>query len=128
MAVKFLTDDWAKALTEACNANSKFTKASRGVEATFQINVAESPEAAAFTMHWSDGQVHVTTGPAPGAPDVNLDLNYATMVELSKGTMNGPLAVATGKMQAEGNMEKMFSLGKAMDLLPTIEAGIGLDY
>ena len=26
MGVKFLTDDWAKALTEACNANTKFTK------------------------------------------------------------------------------------------------------
>ncbi|HEY3241299.1 MAG TPA: SCP2 sterol-binding domain-containing protein [Acidimicrobiia bacterium] len=127
MAVKFLTDDWAKALTEACNTNPKFTKASKGVEATFQINVAESPEAAAFTMHWSDGQVHVTTG-TTDSPDVNLNLNYATMVELSRGTINGPLAVATGKMQAEGNMEKMFSLGKAMDLLPTIEAGIGLDY
>jgi hypothetical protein len=50
------------------------------------------------------------------------------MVELSKGTINGPQAVATGKMKAEGNMEKMFHLGKAMDMLPGIEAGIGLDY
>ena len=53
---------------------------------------------------------------------------HPTMVELSKGTMNGPQAVATGRMKAAGNMEKMFHLGKAMDLLPVIEAGIGLDY
>ena len=127
MAVKFLTDDWAKALTEACNANAKFTKASKGTDARFGIRVADSPEADGFTMNWSGGQVHVTTGVADDV-DVNLSLDYPTMVELSKGTMNGPQAVATGRMQAAGNMEKMFSLGKAMDLLPTIEAGIGLEY
>lgn len=127
MAVKFLTDDWAKALTDACNANTKFTKASKGVDATFGIRVAGSPEADGFTMRWSGGEVHVTTGVADQA-DVSLSLDYPTMVELSKGTMNGPQAVATGRMQAAGNMEKMFSLGKAMDILPTIEAGIGLEY
>jgi putative sterol carrier protein len=127
MGVKFLTDDWAKALTEACNANAKFTKASKGVTATFQIDVAGSPEADGFTMDWNGGQVHVTTGHRDDA-DVNLQLDYPTMVELSKGTMNGPQAVATGRMQAAGNMEKMFTLGKAMDQLPVIEAGIGLDY
>ena len=127
MGVKFLTDDWAKALTEACNANAKFTKASKGIAATFQITVAGSPEAAGFTMEWSGGTVHVTTGRRDDA-DVNLELDYPTMVELSKGTINGPLAVATGRMKAAGNMEKMFNLGKAMDLLPVIEAEIGLDY
>lgn len=127
MGVKFLTDDWAKALTEACNANTKFNKASKGVVATFQIDVAESPEADGFTMHWDGAAVHVTTGHRDDA-DVNLELDYPTMVELSKGTMNGPQAVATGRMKAAGNMEKMFTLGKAMDLLPVIEAGIGLDY
>ena len=127
MGVKFLTDDWAKALTEACNANAKFTKASKGVTATFQIIVNESPEADGFTMQWDGSGVTVTTGSRDDA-DVNLELEYPTMVELSKGTMNGPQAVASGRMKAAGNMEKMFLLGKAMDLLPVIEAGIGLDY
>jgi putative sterol carrier protein len=127
MGVKFLTDEWAKALTEGCNANPKFTKASKGVTATFQINVTGSPEAGGFTMEWSGGTVHVTTGHSDSA-DVNIELDYPTMIEMSKGTMNGPQAVATGRMKAAGNMEKMFSLGKAMDLLPVIEAEIGLDY
>ena len=127
MGVKFLSDDWAKALTEACNANAKFTKASKCVTATFLITVTDSPEAPGFTMQWDGGAVHVTTGGHDSA-DVNLELDYPTMVELSKGTMNGPQAVATGRMKAAGNMEKMFTLGKAMDLLPVIEAGIGLDY
>ncbi len=127
MGVKFLTDDWAKALTEGCNGNAKFTKASKGITATFQINVKGSPEAGGFTMHWDGTSVHVTTGQSDDA-DVNLELEYPTMVELSKGTLNGPQAVATGRMQAAGNMEKMFHLGKSMDMLPGIEAGIGLDY
>ena len=127
MGVKFLTDEWAKALTEACNANPKFTKASKGITATFQINVNDSPEAGGFTMQWDGSSLHVTTGHRDDT-DVNLELDYPTMVELSKGTINGPQAVATGKMKAAGNMEKMFHLGKAMDMLPGIEAGIGLDY
>lgn len=127
MGVKFLTDDWAKALTEACNSNAKFTKASKGITATFQINVNGSPEAGGFTMRWDGTGVHVTTGQRDDA-DVNLELDYPTMVELSKGTLNGPQAVATGRMKAAGNMEKMFHLGKSMDMLPGIEAAIGLDY
>src|SRR5437763_1312231 len=115
------------ALTEACNANAKCTKASKGIAATVQIDGADSPEAGGFTMEGGAGTVHVITGHRGGA-DVNLELDYPTMVELSKGTINGPLAVATGRMKAAGNMEKMFNLGKAMDLLPVIEAGIGLDY
>lgn len=127
MSVKFLSDDWAKTLTEACNANAKFTKASKGVKAVFQINIAGSPEADGFTMNWDGSQVLVTTG-RTGEADVTLDLDYPTMVELSKGTMNGPQAVAAGRMKAQGNMEKMFTLGKAMDLLPVIEADLGLEY
>src|ERR1044072_7764097 len=103
MGVKFLTDEWAKALTEACNANAKFTKASKGITATFQINVNESPEAGGFTMQWAGSSVHVTAGSSDDA-DVNLQRDYPTMVELSKGTLNGPQAVATGRMQAAGNM------------------------
>ena len=126
--MKFLSDDWAKALGDACNEDSKFSKASKGANAVFQVNVEGSPQAEAFTMTWSNGELSVATGPAPAPPDVNLNVNYDTMVELSKGTLNGPLAVATGRMKAEGNMEKMFSLGKAMDQLPNVEAGMGLEY
>lgn len=127
MALKFLTDEWAKTLTGACNAHPKFKKAIKGQQAIFQINVAGSPEAPGFTMRYDDGEVVVTTG-ATENPDVNLNLEYPTMIELSKGTMNGPQCVASGRMTAEGNMEKMFSLGKAMDLLPTIEADLDLEY
>ena len=99
MGVKFLTDEWAKALTEACNANAKFTKASKGVTATFQITVNESPEADGFTMQWDGSGVTVTTGSRDDA-DVNLELEYPTMVELSKGPMNGPQAVGDDDRRA----------------------------
>jgi len=127
MAVKFLTDDWAKALAEACNADAKFKKAIKGQQAVLQINVAGSPEAPGFTMTYGDGQVQVTTGTTDN-PDINLNLEYPTMIELSKGTVNGPQAMAGGRMTAVGNMEKMFSLGKAMDMLPSIESNLGIEY
>ena len=126
--MKFLSDQWAKALTEGCNANSKFAKASKGHNAVFLVRVADSPQAASFSMTWRSGVVEVAANPAGAEPDVTLDLGYPTMVELSKGTVNGPLAVATGRMKAEGDMEKMFGLGKALDLLPVVEADLGIEY
>lgn len=126
--MKFLSAAWAKSLSENCNANPKFVKASKGQDAVFLIRVANSPEAASFTMSWKAGVLAVEVDPAAPAPDVTLELEYPTMVELSKGTVNGPLAVATGRMKAEGNMEKMFGLGKALDLLPVVEADMGLAY
>ena len=127
MSIAFLSDEWAKALTEACNAHATFNEASKGITARFQIDVDGSPEAAGFTMDWDGQQVQVTTGHHDDA-DVNLQLDYPTMVELSNGTVNGPLAMATGRMKASGDMEKMFNLSKAMDLVPEIEAGLGLQY
>ena len=127
MSVKFLSDEWAETLTKACNANAAFAKATKGQQATIVVNVNGSPAAAAFTMVYDDGTVTVSTG-AGAEADVKLDLEYPTMVELSKGTTNGPAAIAGGKMTAEGDMGKMFGLGKAMALLPTIEADLGLEY
>jgi putative sterol carrier protein len=126
--MKFLSDEWAKALTEGCNANRQFTKASKGQDAVFLVRLTDSPQAGSFSMTWRGGLVEFVTNPADPAPDVTLDLDYPTMVELSKGTVNGPLAVATGRMKAEGNMEKMFGLGKALDLLPVVESGMGIEY
>jgi putative sterol carrier protein len=126
--MKFLSDDWAKALTEGCNANRQFTKASKGQDAAFLVRLTDSPQAGSFSMTWRAGVVEFVTNPADPVPDVTLDLDYPTMVELSKGSVNGPLAVATGRMKAEGNMEKMFGLGKALDLLPVVESGMGIEY
>lgn len=126
--MKFLSAEWAKTLAESCNANPKFVKASKGQDAVFLIRVAGSPQAASFSMTWRGGVLEVATDPGGAAADVTMDLDYPTMVELSRGTVNGPLAVATGRMKAEGNMEKMFGLGKALDLLPVVEAGMGIEY
>jgi hypothetical protein len=47
---------------------------------------------------------------------------------MSSGALNGQAAAMTGRMQVSGNIEKMMSLGKALDLLSSVEKDIDIEY
>lgn len=128
MAIQFLTDEWATAVTDAANADEKFRNAAKGHEVVLRVSVSGSPASQDYYMHFSDGSLTVGIGSPPGTPDVEAELSYETNVELSRGALNGQTAAMTGQMKAVGNMMKMMSIGKAQDRLAELESGLDIDY
>jgi putative sterol carrier protein len=128
MAVHFLTDAWADALTTAANDHAAFTKAVAGQHAIFELTVADSPAADVYHMEFSGDAFAVRIGAPETAADIKAVLDYATNVTMSNGALNGQAAAMTGRMQVSGNMEKMMSLGKALDLLASVEKDIDIVY
>lgn len=128
MAVQFLTDAWADALTAAAKEHAAFTAAIAGQHAVFELTVADSPAADVYHMEFSGGSFAVRIGAPAAAADIKAVLDYATNVTMSSGALNGQAAAMTGRMQVSGNMEKMMSLGKALDLLSSVEKDLDIAY
>ncbi|AEV73684.1 MULTISPECIES: SCP2 sterol-binding domain-containing protein [Mycobacteriaceae] len=128
MAIQFLTDDWATAVTDAANADERFRIAAKGHDVVLRVSVSQSPASDDYYMHFSDGSLIVGIGSPPRTPDVEAELSYETNVELSRGALNGQTAAMTGQMKAVGNMMKMMSIGKAQDRLAELESGLDIDY
>ena len=128
MAIQFLTDEWATAVTDAANADEKFRTAAKGHDVVLRVSVSGSPASQDYYMHFADGSLIVGIGAPPRTPDVEAELSYETNVELSRGALNGQTAAMTGQMKAVGNMMKMMSIGKAQDRLAELESGLDIDY
>ena len=128
MAVQFLTDAWADALTAAANEHAAFRAAATGQHAIFELAVADSPAADVYHMHFSGDSFAVRIGAPATQADIKAVLDYDTNVTMSNGGLNGQAAAMTGRMQVSGNMEKMMSLGKALDLLSSVEKDIDIAY
>ena len=128
MAIQFLTDDWATAVTDAANADERFRIAAKGHDVVLRVSVSQSPASDDYYKHFSDGSLIVGIGSPPRTPDVEAELSYETNVELSRGALNGQTAAMTGQMKAVGNMMKMMSIGKAQDRLAELESGLDIDY
>nr|BAF48502.1 hypothetical protein [Rhodococcus erythropolis] len=128
MPVQFLTDDWAIALTVAANKHEAFKKEAAGQHAIFELTVADSPAADVYHMAFSGDSFAVRLGAPTESADIKAALDYSTNVTMSRGALNGQAAAMTGRMQVSGDMEKMMSLGKALDLLSSVEKDIDITY
>lgn len=128
MPIQFLTDDWAKAVTAAANADDRFRSAAAGHDVVLHVSVTGSPWSEEYYMHFDDGSLTVGIGAGPRRPDVEAELSYETNVELSKGALNGQTAAMTGQMKATGDMMKMMTIGKAQDRLSELESALDIEY
>lgn len=128
MAIQFLTDAWADAVTAAANSDEKFRTAAKGHDVVLRVSVSGSPSSESYYMHFDDGSLTVGIGAPPRTPDVEAELTYETNIELSRGALNGQTAAMTGQMKATGNMMKMMSVGKAQDRLSELESSLDIEY
>lgn len=128
MSLQFLSDDWAKALTAAANEHAAFMAAAAGQHAVFEITVVDSPATEVYHMTFSGDSFAVQTGAPASDADIRAKLDYATNVAISQGQLTGQAAAMTGRMEVTGDIEKMMSLGKPLDLLSTVEKNLDISY
>ena len=104
MAVKFLSEDWARALSDALNGDQAFTSAIDGVDLTLGYKVTDAPGGEVeYHMAITDGAAAVRLTPAD-APDVSITSGHDTAVALQKGDLQPQTAFMTGKIKVAGNL------------------------
>ncbi|MDH4307242.1 MAG: SCP2 sterol-binding domain-containing protein [Acidimicrobiia bacterium] len=107
MALKFLSEEWAEAVTAALNGHPGFHNAIANADLSLQFNVSDGPDGElAYFMKAADGQANLALGTANDA-DVTVGQTYDTATSIAKGELNTQTAFMTGKIKVSGNLAKL---------------------
>lgn len=125
MAVRFLTEQWAEAVTEALQAHEQFKSSA---DMSLQFVVSDGPEGdAKFYMDASGDQPVQALGELEDA-DVTISSNYETASAIFSGELNTQMAFMTGKIKVNGNLAKLMTQQSALGHWSAAVAGLDVEY
>jgi putative sterol carrier protein len=104
---KFLSADWAEAVTEALANHEGFKNAIGSSDLAIQFVTEDGPDGeVSYFLNSSGGSTTMALGELED-PDVTVKQSYDTAAAVSKGEMNTQTAFMTGKLKVSGNLAKL---------------------
>jgi putative sterol carrier protein len=127
VGVKFLTQEWVDAVTEAANASDEFKQAAAGKTVKAQ-NVVSTPDGEVkYWFSLQDGKAEMALGEIPDA-EATLLSDYDSAVALTKGELNATAAYMSGKLKIQGDMMKLMGLQGVFNALPQVFKTLDVEY
>lgn len=128
MAVKFLSEEWASAITEALGSSDDFKKAATGQQAKLQQVVTDAPSGEVkYYLDISDGSATVALGELDGA-EATITQNYDTGKAIAQRELNAQNAFMQGKLKIAGNMMKIMQLQGVISALDKATESVEVEY
>lgn len=128
MAVKFLTEEWATAVTDALNSHPGFKSAMGSAELAIQFRTTDAPQGDVhYHMTTSQGQALLRMGEVED-PDVTIAQNYETATAISQGELNTQTAFMTGKIKVSGNLAKLMMHQRAISEWGAAVKNVDVEY
>lgn len=127
MGIRFLSEEWVKAVTDAVNASEEFKQAAAGKSVKVQ-NVVSTPDGEIkywFTVQ--DGQTEMGLGETSDA-EATLASDYDTAAALTKGELNATSAYMSGKLKIQGDLMKLMGLQGVFNALPQVFKQLDVEY
>jgi putative sterol carrier protein len=125
VGVKFLTDEWAKATTEALGQNDAFKQAATDVKLNNVVTTPEGEKKYYFKVE--NGQAEVALGELPDA-EATLTQDYDTAAAIAKQELNGTAAYMSGKLKISGDLMKLMQAQGMFNTVPEAVKGIDIEY
>ena len=128
MAVKFLSEEWAQAITDALNSSEAFQKAATGQQAKIQQVVTDSPDGEVkYYFKLESGSADVSLGELADA-EATISQNYDTAAAINRSELNAQNAFMQGKLKISGNMMKLMQLQGVINAMPQAVSDVEVDY
>ena len=129
MAVKFLSQEWADAVTEALNSSDEFKQAAADQQVKLQQIVTDSPDGGVGKYYFSleDGKAQVAIGEI-AEPEATMTQDYETAVAISRREVNPQNAFMQGKLKIQGNMMKLMQLQGVLNAMPKALSNTEVEY
>jgi putative sterol carrier protein len=126
VAVKFLSQEWADALTEKLNADESFTSSIANQHAKILQVVTGPGGEQKYWLTLEDGKIAMGLGEMNDA-DATITEDYDTAVKLAKSEINAVTAFMSGKIRIT-NLGFLMPLQGALGELPKAMQQIDTDY
>lgn len=128
MAVKFLTEEWAKASQEALNGHQAFKSAIASQQASL-LQVISTPEGEkSYWIKLEGGDAFVGVGDFDGSPDATIREDYETASGIAKNELSPVAAYMSGKLRVDGDLMKLMSLQGVLAQLPAAMQSVEVEY
>lgn len=128
MAYKFLSEEWASAVSDALHAHPGFNSSIANAALTLQFNISGTDDGEkAYFLKAADGSADIVIGTADDA-DVTVGQTYDTAVAISKGDLNTQSAFMSGKLKVTGNLAKLMMHQGAITQLQSAVKDIEVEY
>jgi putative sterol carrier protein len=128
VAVKFLSEEWAKSVEEALNASESFRSSAGSQSAKIQ-QVVTSPEGE--KKYWfllESGKASVGIGELAETVDATITQDYDTASAIMKNELNAVAAYMSGKLRVSGDLMKLMQLQGALGQMPAALKDLDIEY
>ncbi len=129
MAVKFLSEEWAQAMTDALNSSDDFKSAASNQQAKLQQVVTGAPDGGEVKYYFTleDGSAQVALGEVADA-EATITQSYDTAAAIAKQELNAQNAFMQGKLKVSGNMMKLMQLQGVVNAMPKAVTDVEVEY
>ena len=128
MAVRFLSQEWAEAVTRALNSSEEFTGAAARHNTTVQQVVTGTPAGEKkYYFAIADGVARLGIGEISGA-DATITQTYDTAVAISKRELHPQQAFMQGKLRVHGNLMQLLQLQPVLSALGHAVSTLDVEY
>jgi len=125
---KFLSEEWASAVTAALQGHEGFKNAIGSADLTIQFNTSDAPDGEVdYYLQASGGHATMGLGALEGA-DVTVKQTYDTATAVSKGELNTQTAFMTGKLKVSGNLAKLMMHQGAIQQWSAAVSDLDVEY
>lgn len=125
--MKFLSEEWAQAVTDALNGNEGFRNAARGQQTTIQQVVNTPDGEIRYYLRLADGQAEVALGDIDN-PEATISQDYDTAVALSKNETTATAAYMSGKIKVSGDLMRLMQLQGVFNTVPAALRDLDVEY
>jgi putative sterol carrier protein len=128
VGVKFLSEEWARAVQDTLNSNETF-KASAGSQTARIQQVVSTPDGE--TKYWftlEGGEAKLGVGDLDDPKDATISQDYDTAVAMSKNELTATAAYMSGKLRVAGDLMKLMQLQGALGQMPAALKDLDVEY
>ncbi len=127
MAVKYLSEEWAKEVTNALNSDDAFKQQAANKTVKLQQVVQGGDGETRYYFKLEDGKVEVALGDLPDA-EATLTSDYETSSQLSRAELNATAAYMSGKLKIQGDLMKLMQLQGMFNAMPAAVKDVEVEY
>lgn len=125
--MKFLSEEWARALKEALNANEEFRRGTLGQTVRLQQVILTPEGEVRYWIRIEDGAIDLGLGEV-AEPHATITQDHGTAVAMARSELSPVTAFMTGRLKVSGDLGVLMGLAGPFSKLPEVMRALDVEY